>query len=157
MTLATGQGQDGAGGGAANAGEGLDRLQGRRKVAAMAILEQAGGAVEVAGPGVVAQAGPVAEHLIRLGRRQVRQTGEAGHEALEIGDDRRDLGLLEHDLGDPDPVGAGVALPGQILAAMAVEPGEDALGEVAGSAQSIAWSLAGALNHPGRRNRPRGW
>ena len=157
MTLAAGQGQDGPGGGTTNPGEGLDRLQGRGKVAIMAILEQARGAMKIAGPGIVAKARPIAEHLVHLGRRQFRQTGEAGHEALEIGGDRRDLGLLEHDLGDPDPVGAGVALPGQILAAMAVEPGEDALGEVAGSAQGIAWSLAGALNHPGRRNRPRGW
>ena len=75
--------------------------------------------MQVAGAGVVAEPGPQGQHRIERALGQVRQGREAGHEALEVGDDHRHLGLLEHDLGDPDPVGGGVALPGQVLAARA--------------------------------------
>ena len=40
--------------------------------------------------------------------------GEGAEEALEVGDDGNDLGLLEHHLADPDAVGVAVASPGQV-------------------------------------------
>src|SRR3712207_7898913 len=41
--------------------------------------------------------------LLRRVRKGL-QGGELLHKTLEIGDDGRHLGLLEHDLGDPDRV-----------------------------------------------------
>jgi hypothetical protein len=61
---------------------------------------------------------------------------EARHEALEIGLHRRDRGLLQHDLRDPDAVRIGALArqraPGQD-AAMAVIPGEEIGGARLGS------------------------
>src|SRR5690606_6117113 len=58
-----------------------------------------------------------------------------------------DLGLLEHDLRDPDPVGGDVALPGQVLAAVPVIPGQHGLAE---------GLRAHRLNRPRRASRSSG-
>src|SRR5690606_7871065 len=39
-------------------------------------------------------------------------------------------GLLQHDLRNPHPIGRGGVLPGQVVAAVLVEPGQQARGEV---------------------------
>ena len=52
------------------------------------------------------------------------------HEALVVRDHGGNLGLLQHDLGHPYPVGRGVVLPRQIMAAVHIEPGEQPLGEL---------------------------
>ncbi len=62
------------------------------------------------------------QHLILGAFSQRLQRGKAAHKAFEIGDHRADLGLLQHDLGHPYPVGADVLLPGQVLAAELVIP-----------------------------------
>ena len=53
-----------------------------------------------------------------LGRRERAHVGPAGGELLEIGLHRRDRGLLEHHLGQPDPIGIGTlalqSAPGQL-------------------------------------------
>ena len=65
----------------------------------------------------------------RSGAAASRATvGPAGEEARVIGLDRPHRGLLQHDLGEPDPVGIGASRPvgarhGSV-AAMAVVPGE---------------------------------
>ena len=46
-------------------------------------------------------------------------------EAQEIGNDRRDLGLLKHDFGQPDPVGIFGALPGKVVTAVDPLPVDD--------------------------------
>ena len=56
------------------------------------------------------------QHVVELGVGQIANRGKPGHELLEVRDHRGDLGLLQHDLGDPDPIGAGVLLPGQVSA-----------------------------------------
>jgi hypothetical protein len=74
-----------------------------------------GRAVKVAGAGVVTQARPQVQHLIdrRIGQRP--HVREALHEALVVGNDGGHLGLLQHDLGNPHPVGAAVLLPGKVV------------------------------------------
>ena len=88
--------------------------------------------VQVARPAVIAKAGPLAEHLILIRRRQCRQVGKAGQKTLVIGDDGFHLGLLQHDFGQPDRIGIALraALPGQIVAAMPLLPGDQARGEL---------------------------
>ena len=58
------------------------------------------------------------------------EIGEAREETLIVGNDRGDLGLLEHDLRQPDAVRIARILPGQIVAAVATLPRDDAGGEV---------------------------
>ena len=87
---------------------------------------RAGGSVQqVAGPAVVAQALPEAQHLLFLGPGQVGGGRKRLEEALEVGDDRRDLGLLQHDLGEPDAIGVARALPRQVVPAVALLPGDE--------------------------------
>jgi hypothetical protein len=122
-------GQDGAGGGAADAGQCLQRLEVGRELTATLGHEVARRAVQVAPPGVVAEAAPVVQYLVDVGARQVRERREARREAFVVGDNRGNLGLLQHDLRQPHVVGRGVALPGQVVAAVAVVPVEKALCE----------------------------
>ena len=45
-------------------------------------------------------------------------SGNAATKRSEIRDDRRDLRLLQHDLGEPDPVGVARVLPRQVAPAV---------------------------------------
>ncbi|MNV83561.1 hypothetical protein D3C71_1773770 [compost metagenome] len=89
-----------------------------------------GGGVQVAGPCVIAKPGPVGHHRVVVGFGQIDQRREHLHEAQEVGDDRDHLGLLQHDFRQPYPVRRTRMLPGQIVAAVLVEPGEELAGEV---------------------------
>jgi len=155
MALAARQREDGAGGGAADAGQRLDCLEGGGKLAAVARDQALRAGAQVAGAGVVPEAGPQMHHLVlgRLG--QGLDVGKAGHEAFVVRNHDRDLGLLQHDLGHPHPIGGGVLLPGQVLAAVGIEPGEQRLAEgfrVAGS--STGSRLLGSCS---RSDSPRSW
>lgn len=123
------EGEHGPGGGATDAGQGHHLFQLFRKEAAVQIADLLGSLVQVAGARVVAKPGPVMQHLVDGGVGQGQHVGEAGHEPLVIGDDSGNLGLLQHDLGDPDPVGGFVLLPGQGLAAVDLVPVQNAGGE----------------------------
>ena len=67
--------------------------------------------------------------------------GKARHEALVVRDHRGHLGLLQHDLGDPHPVGRGIHLPRQIVPAVHCEPGEQPLGELLVRRSDFAFSV----------------
>ena len=69
------------------------------------------------------------QHLVRGRGRERQDVGEARHEALIIGNDRAHLRLLQHDFRDPHPVGAALALPGQVMTARARVPGEQRGGD----------------------------
>jgi len=71
------------------------------------------GIVEVPRPGIVTQACPSLENLLPGGIRQVLERGESFQEALIIRDDRLHPGLLEHELGDQNPVRSGTLPPGE--------------------------------------------
>ena len=81
-----------------------------------------GGLVQVAGPGVIAESGPQVQHFILLGFGQILHRRKPFDKTLEIGDHGGDLGLLEHDLRQPDLVRRFVELPGQGFAAKFVVP-----------------------------------
>ncbi len=67
--------------------------------------------MQVAGARVVAEPGPEPQHVVERRRRQRADVRPAREEAREIGPDRLHGGLLQHDFGQPDPVGI-VASPG---------------------------------------------
>ncbi|MFO7595999.1 MAG: endopeptidase La [Desulfocurvibacter africanus] len=66
--------------------------------------------------------------VVLAARGQASYIGEAFQEALEIGADPVPLGLLQHDLGDPDAVWLIVLAPGQGFL-MDREPVQEALGK----------------------------
>ncbi len=122
-------GDDGGGRGPADARQRLDRLRGVGDHAAVLPDDDAGGPVQVPRSGVVAEAAPQVQHLVELRRRQRGHVREAAHEPLEVRDDRAGPRLLQHDLGDPDPVRRPVPLPRQVLAAVHVPPRQQAARE----------------------------
>ena len=108
----------------------LAMIAGLRRPVSVTLHDLPGCFMQIAAAGVVTQSGPVLEDLIEIGRGQLIQRGETLHETAEVGDDGAHLGLLEHDLGDPYAVGAGIGLPGQIVAAMLVEPVQQPAGKI---------------------------
>jgi len=81
--------------------------------------------MQIARTRVIAQTGPVMQHIIEAGIGQGTHIREGLHEAREVGNDRTHLGLLQHDLGDPHAIGVTRVLPGQIVAAVLVEPAQE--------------------------------
>jgi len=77
-------------------------------------------AAQVAGAGVVAKSLPGLEHARLRRGGQGREGGEEAHPAFVVGNDRGHLGLLKHDLGDPDGVGVAGAPPRQIAPPAAI-------------------------------------
>lgn len=74
---------------------------------------------QVACPGIISKPGPFGHDLGIIGGGQIADSGPARGETLEIGPDRSHGGLLQHHLGQPDPIGIGGAgsrphPPGQI-------------------------------------------
>ncbi len=73
---------------------------------------------QIARSRVIPQPRPQMQHLIQGRRRERLHVGKPRHEALVVGNHRGDLGLLQHHLRHPHPVGRRVLLPRQIVAAM---------------------------------------
>src|SRR5262249_16237573 len=67
--------------------------------------------VKISRARVIAQPGPGQEHLVLRSLGQSLDRRKFGDEILKKRDDGRDLGLLEHDLGDPNPVKARILSP----------------------------------------------
>ena len=123
-------GKDGyrCGGRASYAFQGFEFGAGVRECAVVLVADLFGGVVEVAGAAVVAQSAPQRHDAVGGGVGEGADGGVSGKEALVVGDDGGDLGLLEHDFREPDAVGV-VALPGQVVAAMLFLPVYQARGE----------------------------
>ena len=85
----------------------------------------AGGTVEVAGAGVVAETFPEFEDAGQRGTGKGGGSGKSFQPTLVVGDDGFDAGLLEHDFADPDPVGVAGPAPRQV-APVAPIPGDQA-------------------------------
>ncbi|MCY1532437.1 hypothetical protein D9M68_677120 [compost metagenome] len=97
--LAVGERGDRRRGGAADAGQRGDGFGRGREAAVPVARDLLGAAMQVAGAGVIAQPGPIGHHVFLAGRGQGSHVREAFKEAVVVGDDRRDLRLLQHDLG----------------------------------------------------------
>ena len=111
------------------------RLLARREPPAVLREDDAGAAVQVARPRVIAEALPSVEHLVGIGAGQRLEGGPARVEAREALADDRHRRLLEHDLAEPDDIGVrphtGLGAPGQ-AAAMSVVPVEQGGGQARG-------------------------
>ncbi|MNI91098.1 hypothetical protein D3C73_1487140 [compost metagenome] len=97
-----------------------------------------GAAMQVAGAGVVAQPRPIRHHVFLRGGGKRGHVRKALQETFVIRNHRGHLRLLQHDLGQPDPIRVTCVLPGQIVAAMLALPGNDSRGEVHGGNYRIA-------------------
>ena len=112
--LIEGEAGERSGGVAADAREAGNGRGVGRELSAMLLRHGPGGAVEIPRPGVVAEPLPGVEHIRLAGRGERLEAGETGEPALEVGDDRGDLRLLEHELRDEDRVRIGGAPPREI-------------------------------------------
>ena len=90
-----------------------------------------GGAVHVAGPRVVAQALPVAQHLGLGGGGQGVHRRVGRQEGFVVGKALGHAGLLENDFGQPNGVGVAGVAPGQV-ALVARVPGQQRGGQKGG-------------------------
>lgn len=86
---------------------------------------------EKPGAPVEAQALPRLQDLLLPCGRQGGQIREAFQEAEVVGDHRLHLGLLQHDLREPDPVGIPGPAPGQVPAVRPVPAQEPVLEDAA--------------------------
>src|SRR5262249_19287397 len=83
----------------------------------MLLLDAYGRTVEVARARVVAEPRPEMQHLIDRRARHGAGVGKALEKACVVGNDSRDLGLLQHDLRHPYAVGRTIPLPRQVVSA----------------------------------------
>lgn len=150
---------NGAGGGAADAGQAGERIDVGGKFAGKFLHHLLRGLVQVARARVIAEAGPVMQHVIHRRTRQRLHVRKTLHEAFEVRNHGADLGLLQHDFRYPDAVRRDLLLPGQVLAAVPVVPAEHGALELSGRhlnsffrpsssclfASSLAFCLAASL------------
>jgi hypothetical protein len=111
-----------------------------------------GGLLQMTGPPVIAQAFPEFQHPLRRRVRQGCGCWQLPHPALPVRNDRADLGLLQHDLRDPDRIRIPRPSPRQITG-LAGKPGDEGLDD----RQSTGTAQAPALPRRDERNRPSGW
>ncbi len=120
---------------AADAGQSEQPFLGIGEHAVMQRHHRLGAFMQIAGAGVVAQAGPGHQHVVQLGGGEIAHRRPAFEKLGEIGTDRGHRGLLQHHLGQPDMVGIGALAalfaPGEI-ARVPVVPGEQQLGQGGG-------------------------
>ena len=145
--------RDRAGGVRADAGDVAQPGGGRRQRARPARDDLARAAVQVARARVVAEAGPGGEDVVerRVGEGPHRR--EARHPALPVRDHRRDAGLLQHDLADPDRVGIARATPGQVASGAAVvgdDGGGDGGGVGGGHEAGARYAVGTEVSHGSR-------
>lgn len=103
--LVVGGGHDDGSGIGADAGEGEQAAVGGGESSVKLLTDVLGALVQQMRAAVIAQALPVVEDGCEWGVGQRVDGGKGLHEALVVGDDSGDGGLLEHDFGQPDGVG----------------------------------------------------
>ena len=131
LAAASRQRLDGGSGGAADARQLGEQLARIGQLAAVLADDALRGAMQVARARVIPEPRPQVQHRVERGGGQRCDIREAVHEALVIGDYGRNLGLLQHDLRDPDPIRRGLVLPRQCVAAVTRVPGDQCLGDAA--------------------------
>ncbi len=110
--------------------QGLQLLRAARKHPAVLRQHLLRAEQQVPRPTVVTQAAPQRQHLVNTGLRQGLQAGKTLHKARVVRQHGGDLGLLQHHLGQPDPVRIALELPRQAAAAAAALPVDQSTGKV---------------------------
>ena len=88
----------------------------------MIMLYHLGSLMQVAGARVISQPCPVIKHRVYRGAREAGNIGETQDKTLVVGNHRNHLGLLQHDLRNPDAIRIPIALPGQVMTPMGAVP-----------------------------------
>ena len=114
---------DCAGGVTADAGQGDPFVELFRKPPPVPIDNGPCGLLKVSRAQIVSKTFPEFEDGIGSGAGQRAHVRQVAHPTLPVGDDRLDLGLLEHDFRNPDGVGITSSAPGQV-ARVLLEPVE---------------------------------
>ena len=83
------------------------------------------GFMQITRTGVITQPGPQMQNFIQRRMGQIRYRWEARHKALKIGDNGRNLSLLQHYLREPYFVRRLVNLPGQRFPPVFVVPAQN--------------------------------
>jgi hypothetical protein len=83
-----------------------------------------GGLVQISRACVVAKTRPHRQHNIHVSGGKLFYRWKFLNKAIEVGDNRIDLRLLQHDFGDPYTIGITIRLPGKIMAAVIIKPGK---------------------------------
>ena len=104
----------GAGGVGAEAGQSEEGLLCGWDLSAQVLQDDLGGGVQVASPGIIPHARPEPENPLERGSGQVGERGEGLKEAIVIGKNRLDAGLLEHELRDHDFIWVPGFPPGEV-------------------------------------------
>ena len=79
-----------------------------------------GSLVEISGSGIIPKALPGLKHGFKVCGGKVSKIRPGFHEPEIVGDHGFDLGLLEHNLGDPHAVQRGIPAPGKLPAIVPV-------------------------------------
>ena len=87
--------------------------------------------MQIARARVVAEAGPQRRTVVLRGRGKRTRGRESARGSAGSRGSPRYLGLLQHDLRQPDAIGVARVLPRQIVAAVLLLPGDDAGGKAA--------------------------
>lgn len=115
--------------GAADSRQSRDVLAAPGKVSIQVVNDVLCGSVKVTCTSVVAKTAPMAQNIVWRRIGQYPQDGKTCQESLEVRHHRTDLGLLEHDLRDPDGVRFPGSLPWKGMTAVNPLPTNDALGK----------------------------
>jgi hypothetical protein len=89
------------------------------------------GRAEITSSRVIAETLPGVQNFALRSSGESGEIGEAPHPLIIVSDDRGDLCLLEHELGDQDRVGISGTTPGEIAASFPV-PNEEGVAERSG-------------------------
>jgi len=114
---------------AADAGQFGELLGIGRKLSAMLRGNLLRAFMQVARAGVIAQPGPMLDDRLDRRRGQRRHGRKTVEKTQVIRNHRGHLRLLQHDLGKPDAVRVTRVLPGQVMAAGALLPGDQSFGK----------------------------
>ena len=108
---------------AANAGQIADQIRRFREATAVFSADGDSGGSQISGARIIAKTLPGVENVRFRGGGKSGDTREAAHPRVIVGQNRRDLGLLEHELGNQNRVWIRGAAPWEIAAFFAI-PGK---------------------------------
>ena len=106
-------------------GSAISDARHRGELAAVPLARRARGGVQMMRAAVVAEPAHSASTLVD-GAAASAAIGKRATKRSKYGSTGRDLGLLQHDLGEPDAIGVARVLPRQVVAAVRALPRHDA-------------------------------
>lgn len=142
----------------ADAGQGAERCVFGRQLSRKAAADFPGRPAEIFGAAIIAQAGPESQDPAGRGATERGEIGQHSKETLVIRHHGRDLGLLQHGLGNPDGVRVPRAAPRKV-ASGSIVPSQELQAKLEGqrlrhSCGQTAFGGTGTLNENSREHEP---